>query len=185
MDNDEVTAVLAEIDADIAAAEYALEKLQLQRVGAEAFLARVNRQRSRGATGRVTPSTGAEAGNKDFVAGLLVDYPDGLHLDKIRALASEHGRQLDSEQVRSAVTYLKRRGQAEAVTRGVWRLVGSGGTTDTSAPVATGAEASETTRARGGEDTSGHDDHDPNHHSPEWDRDRRGDPAIGGMTSAY
>ena len=175
-------AVLAEIDAEITAAEQGLDELRLQRLGAEALLARLRRNSPPSAG--ITPATSVHTGNKDFIAALLAPHESGLNIRDIEAKAAERGRELNSEQVRSALTYLKRRGKAERVARGVWRLVdldAADGPRDTSAPSvdAEGAEDRVTEQGEGGEYlVPAQDAHDPNHSSSEWDRDRRGDPAI-------
>jgi len=108
--------------------------------------------------------------------------------DLAKSLLPLQGERSDEQlrgTIRTALWSLRKRGQIVSNGHGrhkARRYVAD--PTDTSAPATTGAEASGTTTARGGEVASGHDDHDPNHHSPEWDRDRRGDPAIGEMTSA-
>ena len=67
---------------------------------------------------RRAPATGTT----DLVFQIIAEHPDGIHIQDIGVAAGERGQQLDSEQVRSAVTYLRRRGDAENISRGVWKL---------------------------------------------------------------
>jgi len=125
MNTNELEVALAEIDADIAAAEQALDELRLQRLGAQALLARMGNRPGRAeSTAREPVATPPGTGPKDLVTNLLSRHPAGLHINDIRSKLEVEGHALYSEQVRSAVTYLKRKGKAETVARGVWRLVG-------------------------------------------------------------
>lgn len=113
-------AALGQLDAEIVEAERHLEGLRLQRLGAEAFLARLPD------SGRTSPdrvSRRSSGGNAEIVAGILAEVPEGLDLRAIEAAAEAAGHTLNNEQIRSAVTYLRRRGDAERVGRGVWRLL--------------------------------------------------------------
>lgn len=67
---------------------------------------------------RRAPAIGTTA----LVFQIISEHPDGVHIQDIGAAADERGQQLDPEQVRSAVTYLRRRGDAENISRGVWKL---------------------------------------------------------------
>jgi hypothetical protein len=118
----DVQAALAQLDAEIAEAEQTLEDLRLQRRGAEALLSRLPVANS---VPRIRSTSGHQrsGGNADVVAGILANAPDGLDLRAIEKAAAETGHVLDNEQIRSAVTYLRRRGDAERVGRGVWRLL--------------------------------------------------------------
>lgn len=132
----DLLAALAEIDSEIRAAEERIADLRLERRGAEALLKRLGvsiqespeepaprrvniprRPQGEGALSRLSE------GNAKFVADVLVTDPDGLTLAVIEAKTAEKGQPLNYDQVRSAVTYLKRKGLAEQAGRGVWRLV--------------------------------------------------------------
>jgi hypothetical protein len=114
----DVQAVLRQLDTEIAEAEQHLDDLRVQRRGAEALLARLPASTAR----TRTPSTRQRAGgNAEIVAAILATNPEGMDLQDIENATSERGTPLDNEQVRSAVTYLRRRGDAERVGRGVWR----------------------------------------------------------------
>jgi hypothetical protein len=130
----DIRAVLHQLDIEIADAEKRLEDLRVERRGAEALLARLPAAK----TGIRTPSAarqGAGSGNTEIVAAILADAHEGLYLRSIEAATQERGTPLDYDQIRSAVTYLRRRGEAERVGRGVWRLLSS---TDRESPDAPG-----------------------------------------------
>ncbi len=140
---DDLVAVLDEIANEIATAEEWLEELRLQRRGVEAVLTRLHLLPAASAQPqqlsmpqRPSPTSRANSGNTAIVADILRESPDGLHLHMIEAKTVERGTPLDNEQVRGAVTYLKRVGRAERAGRGVWRLI----STDASGPVVAGPE---------------------------------------------
>jgi hypothetical protein len=122
---------LGQIDAEIAEVERTLEELRLQRRGAEALLARLPKLDRSAST--VTAARRSSGGNAEIVVDVLANAPEGLDLGAIEAAATEAGHPLDNEQVRSAVAYLRRRGDVERVRRGVWRLL-----------ISTNAESAET-----------------------------------------
>ncbi len=135
MDETTLARALAEIDEEIAAAERSLEELRVQRRGAEAFMKRLgvptpstaspgDAPSTDGSAGRTPPARGhAAAGNTGAVADLLMRHPEGIALAEIKHALARTGTLLDADQVRSAVTYLRRKGQAEPVSRGRWRLI--------------------------------------------------------------
>jgi hypothetical protein len=114
----DVRAILNQLDVEIAEAEKRLEDLRVERRGAEALLARLPAPTTRARTS----APGQGTGNAEIVAEILADAPEGIDLQAIEAATAERGTPLDYDQVRSAVTYLRRRGHAERVDRGVWRL---------------------------------------------------------------
>jgi hypothetical protein len=122
---------LAQIDAEIADTEQCLADLRLQRRGAEALLSRLGQSAPRAGTPTAVgsapvgsapaprPITGT--GNAAFVYAILTSAPNELSLADIETAARERGRPLNNDQVRSAVTYLKRAGRTQNVGRGMWR----------------------------------------------------------------
>ncbi len=126
---------LAQLDAEISATEHALDDLRLQRKGAEAFMQRLGLDvtvTSDSASGVVTPAkaravrpvrANSVTGYTGAVADLLVQHPEGIALVEIKENLARQGTSLDPDQVRSAVTYLRRKHQAEPVSRGIWRSV--------------------------------------------------------------
>ncbi len=141
---DDLEVILGEIISEIAAAEEWVEELRLQRRGVEAVLSRLHLvptaasqpQQEAPAPRQPSPSSRANSGNTAIVADILSESPDGMHLHMIEAKTAERGTPLDNEQVRGAVTYLKRVGRADRLNRGVWRLI----PTDASGPVVAGPE---------------------------------------------
>lgn len=131
----ELYRTVEQIDAEIAAAEARLGELRLERRGVDAILSRL------GLAERPTPSdrqSGARAsgtGNTQIVKVVLEGHPEGLDLRAIEAAVAETGTVLDGDQIRSAVTYLRRKSQAERIGRGVWRLTPP---TSAESPVAAG-----------------------------------------------
>jgi hypothetical protein len=156
----ELLSVVAAIDTEIAQAEQELETLRLQRIGAEALLRRMglSAEPNPNTPSRSSPTelTSPSSGNAEFVASLLAGNAEGLTLAAIEGLAAEHGKPLNNDQVRSAVTYLKRRGQAERLGRGLWRLVGAEARSDSDGTVPiselhiSGAEGTEEESAEDG-----------------------------------
>jgi hypothetical protein len=121
----DLKAALAQIDADIDEAEGRLEDLRLQRRGAEALLSRMGIPvplSGEGAESRVEPREYAAGGNASLVYAVLKDAGEGMSLREIESMLADAGHRLDYDQVRSAVTYLSRKKDAERVGRGVWRL---------------------------------------------------------------
>lgn len=145
MNTQSIEEELRQIESEIAVTEASLERLRLEKLGAQALMARMDKSRGTATlTGSGTRTAGGPAksgttparlGNKDFIEQMLRDFPEGLHISDMQARALQAGRELNSEQVRSAVTYLKRKGKAETVTRGVWRLVGADAPTNAEATV--------------------------------------------------
>lgn len=137
-DTSELETAISEIDREIEVAEKRLAKLRLERLGADAILTRLNRGSRPSAVSGA--SAGASAGNKSVVETILAEIPEGLNLSDIAERAASRGVSLSGEQIRSAVTYLKRRGKAESPRRGHWRLIAP---TDTEATVLAVASVSE------------------------------------------
>jgi len=176
---------MGRIDAEIAEAESGLETLRLERKGAEALLSRLTRETGEPMrkvlvpyteqTRRMLNAQAPNGGNAQFVADILLTDSTGLSLQAIEVKAAERGQPLSNEQVRSAVTYLRKRGQAESVARGIWRLVAS---SDAEGPVSeTGPSVTDTpTPAEGGE---GREAVHQNHSQvPRWDDDHGRDSAV-------
>ena len=128
----DIRAMLLQVDAEIEAAKQLLDDLRLQRRGAEALLARLP---TRAARSRTSGTRHGAGGNAAIVADILAAVPEGLDLKAIESATAELGTPLDYDQVRSAVTYLRRRGDAERVGRGVWRSLTP---TDAESPEAPG-----------------------------------------------
>ena len=134
-----------ELAAARAGVEEALQKLaqaQAMRSGAEAFIGvleaetvRPNAMSSLSALRRPAERTFRQIGPTDVVYRILSDHPEGIDLHDVSRIADEQGSGLNAEQVRSAVTYLRRRGDAENVARGVWRLVGATPTNSTNSDI--------------------------------------------------
>lgn len=144
---------LEEINREIAVAETRLETLRREKVGAEALLTRVRRlTRAPGRAVATTRTTGQAAGtisNLVVVSEIMAEANRALHLREIESLSAARGRALNSDQVRSAVTYLKRKGRAERASRGMWRLVDP---TNAETPAVTGvSEAPTSTSEEGGD----------------------------------
>ena len=130
----DIRAILHQLDLEITEAEAHLDDLRVQRRGAEGLLSRLPAQGT--AARRSTRATGQGTGGPaDIVTSILSGAPEGLDLRAIEAATAERGTVLDYDQVRSAVTYLGRRGYAERVGRGVWRLLTP---TDAESPEAPG-----------------------------------------------
>jgi hypothetical protein len=120
---DEIAAALVDIDTEIAATQERLEALRLERRGAEALLRRLRLPTDAAPSPAGSATRASGTGNTAIVANILSEYPDGLHLSEIEAKTAERDTPLDNEQVRGAVTYLKRVNRAERRGRGVWRLL--------------------------------------------------------------
>lgn len=120
---------LALLDDKIAAAERAVEDAQrklmsarTERAGAEAFInlleASTEPDQPSAETGRSVNGDGISS----IVLAILQAHPEGVRLDDVPRLAAEQGGPaLEPQQVRSAVKYLGRRGDAENIRRGLWR----------------------------------------------------------------
>jgi hypothetical protein len=141
---DDLLAALAAIDADVAEAEEHLRKLRAERSGAEALLARLGVTAASSPksppteappTSDVRGARSARSGNAKAIAGIMAEHPKGVSLVKLADIAAAK-LDLSYDQTRSAVTYLKRQGQADTVRRGVWRLVDT--PRDAAPPVAGG-----------------------------------------------
>lgn len=107
--------------AAVARAEKDLATLLAQREGAEAFLALLSEPEP--ARSRTT-----NGGLSALVRDIIAEHPEGISNGSIGAIAMSRGHELDNEQVRSAVTYLCRRGDAEKIGRGLTRLKDAGPT---------------------------------------------------------
>jgi len=135
-----------EIDSEIAEVSATLERLRVERVGVDALLNRLGLNDRPSPSRQSGPRVGATTGtgNTEVVRSVLAEHPHGLDLRAIESAVADSGHELNGEQVRSAVTYLRRRGLAVRVERGVWRLVGpddlvpSNTPTDTESPVGPG-----------------------------------------------
>lgn len=111
---------LALLDNKIAAAERAVEAAQHklmqarnERVGAEAFI------NSLESVPEIAPQ---QQGNSSIVLAVLQGHPGEVRLDDIPRFAVElGGPELSADQVKAALKYLGRRGDAQNVRRGVWR----------------------------------------------------------------
>lgn len=114
-----------EIDAEIAETETALDRLRTERVGIEAIISRLGLSERTSSARPSVQRTGTTTGigNTETVRSVLAEHPDGLDLRAIESAVADSGHELNGEQVRSAVTYLRRRGLAVRVERGVWRLI--------------------------------------------------------------
>jgi hypothetical protein len=75
-------------------------------------------------------------GNADIIGAIIAESPDGIHLRDIQRIVAERGHDFDGEQVRSSVTYLRRRGDAENIGRGVWRPTSPKAAVDKNDPAA-------------------------------------------------
>jgi len=160
---------LAQLDAEISATERALDDLRLQRKGAEAFMQRFGFDATvtaDSASGVVAPAServvrpvraNSVTGYTGSVADLLVQHPEGIALVEIKENLARQGTSIDADQVRSAVTYLRRKGQAEPVSRGIWRSV-SLTPTNAESPAATGLSVLAPATQEGG-GASGTDTH--------------------------
>lgn len=107
---------IAKARQQLARAAAEVEALEQQKAGAEAFITLLV-EPEQPARGRAT-SNGITA----LVEGIMAEHPEGIRLDQIQNVAHANGHDLDGEQIRSAVTYLRRKGDAENIERGVWRL---------------------------------------------------------------
>ncbi len=200
MDTVTLASALAQIDAEIATAERNLEHLRMQRRGAEAFMQRlgipvpsatalstedasptVTRPPRTASPGR---SRAAAGGNTALVTEVLRRAPaEGVSLGETREALAREGYALDADQVRSAVTYLRRKGEAEPVARGRWRLVNMPvvGPSDADSPTvdAVGLSDGLDLTPEGGEHTDGqgsHHDHRVDLGGRNGDRDYLGAP---------
>ena len=120
-------AVISEIDAEIAAAERHAVTLRIKRTGAEAVLHRLQQPAQPSTTTgtsqpRPRDSISRATGNTDLVTSILASSDGAMHLSEIETAARVLGRQLNNEQVRSAVTLLRKKGRAAGLGRGYWRL---------------------------------------------------------------
>lgn len=130
----DLLAALAAIDSEIKVAEERVADLRLERRGAEALLKRLGVSMVVDAPVVTDPPTQSEpapeleahrslsTGNAKYVADILATDPGGLTLAVIESKSIATGHPLNYDQVRSAVTYLKRKGLAEQAGRGIWRL---------------------------------------------------------------
>lgn len=135
-----ISEAVHDLDAEIAEAEARLAALRQERTAAERFLRRL------GVTASDSPQTRPPArsntqpvsgtSNTELVYDLLKQNPDGISLTELRRLLQEAGHEIDSDQVRSSVTYLRRKRQAEPLMRGTWRLVSA--PTNAEGPATTG-----------------------------------------------
>jgi len=189
MDLDLLWQALAQIDEEIASAERSLDGLRMQRRGAEAFMQRFGLDvtvTADSASGVVTPAkarvvrpvrASPVTGYTGAVADLLVHHPEGIALVEIKENLARQGTSLDADQVRSAVTYLRRKGQAEPVSRGIWRSV-SLTPTNAESPASTGLSVlpapTEEGRTADVERLGDRDDH----LSRRNDSDGRGTPSV-------
>jgi len=128
-----LTRALAEIDAEIAATEETLGELRLQKLGAVALMRRVGVPVPVDSSALMNRGDGVSQdrpvirrvptpGNADLVAKVLRQTGQALSLTEIKDTLSRNGHDLAADQVRSSVTYLRRKKRAEPVTRGYWRL---------------------------------------------------------------
>jgi hypothetical protein len=118
-----IEAIVAEIDDEVAATEHRLEQLRIERIGAQAILSRLRRTSgSAGGSAQPPQTTEVKApeGNLALVESILASAQEPMHLNAIEAATARLGRPLNNEQIRSAVTYLKRKELAERVGRGTW-----------------------------------------------------------------
>jgi hypothetical protein len=121
---DDLRARLAALDAKVAKAardlkvaearlddaRKALGEARRVRAGAEAFINDLANEAEQPAR--------STSGVTAVVERILREHPEGIELQEIQQLAPG----LDAEQVRSATTYLRRRGDAERIGRGMWRI---------------------------------------------------------------
>ncbi len=137
--DDDVTHARAEYEA----AGQRLAEAEKRRSGAAAFIALLEQEADAspaeppamtfGPLPRIrkgSPATGVTA----MVEEIMRAHPDGIDIHDVQRIAGEQGHDLNGEQVRSAVTYLRRRGDAENVGRGVWRLKPGASTQDSDGP---------------------------------------------------
>lgn len=114
-----------------AAAEQAEHDARLKRAGAEALIQALEASERESGTSTPHGSTvhssisarrgASTVGTTAVVENIIRTHPNGIHIQEVGIIAAEQGHVIDSEQVRSAVTYLRRRGDAENIARGVWR----------------------------------------------------------------
>ncbi len=138
-----ISEAVHDLDAEIAEAEARLAALRQERTAAERFLRRLgvtasdSLQTRPPAHSNTQPVSGTS--NTELVYDLLKQNPDGISLTELRRLLQEVGHEIDGDQVRSSVTYLRRKRQAEPLTRGTWRLVPA--PTNAEGPATTGPSA--------------------------------------------
>lgn len=168
---------IADIDREIESTEERLTELRIERRGAEAVRVRIVR------LAHVAPvaPTQERSGNKAEVESILREFPDGLSLSDLEGQAAERGLSLAGDQIRSAVTYLKRRGKAESPRRGHWRLVPP---TNSETDADTSVSDGETTTGGGGEEGRAQDAHDPDNDEAGWNSDHRSDPSVTGESAS-
>jgi hypothetical protein len=110
-------AKVAKAERDLVAAQQRLAEARERRAGAQAFITVLESEM--GHPHRPASSSGTP-GPTLVVESILRDHPAGLDMASIQEIAVREG--VTGEQVRSAVTYLRRRGDAENMSRGVWRI---------------------------------------------------------------
>ncbi len=188
----DLLAALAAIDSEIAEAEERIAGLRLERRGADALLKRLGVSTSDASevpaphvveTPRVRVDQSKfrlAEGNAKYVADVLANADEkGMSLGAIEQKLAAQGTPLDNDQVRSAVTYLKRKDLAETVTRGMWRMVREAPSpTDADSPTETVGLSNQLDLApEGGEHTDGqgiHHDHRDDFAGRNGDRDHLG-----------
>jgi hypothetical protein len=183
----DLLAALATIDAELAAAEQRVTDLRLERRGAEALLRRLgvsvdaDRRPDVDRQPAALPTRTVGSGNAEQIAAMLAESPQGMTLSALKSLSAERGQVLDYDQVRSAVTYLKKKGRAERVGRGEWRLVeASQPPTNTESAAGTALSVVPVTDPEKGGEADGTRDH-RDHYPDQEHRDHSGGaPAVGG-----